>query len=296
MPETVESFEMITLADFTVQNEDSVYELLDRVFHWQIKFSLELSPISGGITNSLLMVHNKSTNERVLIRLYGKSTDTIIERQRELVAHQMLFDLGLASKLYAKFNNGIVYGFIHGTPLNFIDLPKWSKPIATHLAVIHSKLDIDSFQSQLDVKTLSSIWPILNHWVNQIQNDQLKMELEWLERTIGGTSKLVACHSDLLAGNIIMSKDGDVSFIDYEYMMVGPRAFDIANHFMEWQGFDCESFRVPDPRSGTVRKWCEYYLEETGEVDQLDQLVKEVRLHYGLPGFFGGLGPDPIQY
>lgn len=271
--------------------DDSVYELLDRVFSWNDKSIIKLSPISGGITNSLLMSHNKLTNERVLIRLYGKSTDSIIDRKRELVAHEMLFDLNLASKLYAKFNNGIIYGFIQGSPLSFKDLPKWSKPIANHLYTIHSKLDISVFQSKLDDGALCQIWPILLNWVTLLNNSELLKELVWLQKKLSNTSKMVACHSDLLAGNIITSHNEEVSFIDYEYLMIAPRAFDIANHLMEWQGFECESFRIPQADSDTVKDWCKQYLSHSNDPndDDVSKLVQEVKLHYGLPGFFWGV-------
>lgn len=31
-----------------------------------------------------------------------------------------------------------------------------------------------------------------------------------------------------------------VNFIDYEYAIPSPAAFDIANHFAEWGGYDCD--------------------------------------------------------
>lgn len=281
---------MINLEDFNVAGDDSIFELLNRVFAWNDKNILKLDPVSGGITNSLFRCNNTTTNETVLIRLYGKSTDSIIDRKRELVAHEMLFDLDLASKLYAKFNNGIIYGFIQGSPLSFQDLPNWSGPIAKHLFTIHSKLDIAVFKSKLDNQTLCQIWPILDSWINQLNNIQLKQELIWLQDKLSNTSKTVACHSDLLAGNIITSKNGNVSFIDYEYLMIAPRAFDIANHLMEWQGFDCESFRIPHPTSETVKDWCKDYLSRSDDPnDDISKLIEEVKLHYGLPGFFWGI-------
>ncbi len=36
-----------------------------------------------------------------------------------------------------------------------------------------------------------------------------------------------------------------MSFIDYEYATPSPAAFDIANHFAEWAGFECDHGAVP---------------------------------------------------
>jgi len=55
----------------------------------------------------------------------------------------------------------------------------------------------------------------------------------------------VFCHNDLLSGNILRFKDEEyqatknrVQFIDFEYGCYNFRAFDLANHFCEYAGFD----------------------------------------------------------
>jgi len=92
----------------------------------------------------------------------------------------------------------------------------------------------------------------------------LDNELAWLSMKLGDTPGLdgrdyVFGHCDLLSGNVIVqdktssktanggseSEDGLVSFIDYEYATPSPAAFDIANHFAEWAGFDCDHGAVP---------------------------------------------------
>lgn len=277
---------MLQLADFRVDDDASVLALLEKVFGW--KEAVKVAPVSGGITNSLLMASNTRTNEKVLVRLYGKATGAIIDRDRELVAHEMLFHLDLASKLYAKFANGILYGFIQGSPLTYQDLPQWADPIAKHLFTIHSQLDTGAFRAKLAKDTLCEIWPILHSWVSQLDSEELQTELRWLEARLHNVSPPVACHSDLLAGNIITSENRSVSFIDYEYLMIAPRAFDIANHLMEWQGFVCERSRIPSADSEIVRNWCRSYLSLSSS-DNVDILVDEVAAHYGLPGFFWGV-------
>ena len=57
----------------------------------------------------------------------------------------------------------------------------------------------------------------------------------------------VLCHNDLLSGNILLSNDSallqesskeGVTLIDFEYAGFNPRAYDLANHFNEFAGFD----------------------------------------------------------
>lgn len=160
----------------------------------------------------------------------------------------------------------------------------------------------------------------------------LTKEILWLKNEIGANSLPVVSHNDLLSGNIIIPSSIDninskssfaqfslnpLSFIDYEYMMPAPRAFDIANHFMEWQGFDCNKSKIPqfnfnkeaqNYENSTVFNWCYYYLNSlhsknpnlnpyslTAEISSkvsskmVQDLVNEIALHYGMPGLYWGI-------
>lgn len=67
--------------------------------------------------------------------------------------------------------------------------------------------------------------------------------------------QLVFAHCDLLSGNVIVepktavangsSSMESVNFIDYEYATPSPAAFDLANHFAEWGGFECDFEVLP---------------------------------------------------
>ncbi|KAG5360156.1 putative ethanolamine kinase A [Yarrowia sp. B02] len=92
------------------------------------------------------------------------------------------------------------------------------------------------------------------------------------------------------------------SFIDYEYSIPTPRAFDLANHFMEWQGFDCvvELIPEPSPSNPVMRAWAAQYLEsiayfegkaEPTKVTEeaVDALITEIATWWGMPGFYWGI-------
>ncbi|PHJ17320.1 phosphotransferase enzyme family protein [Cystoisospora suis] len=59
-------------------------------------------------------------------------------------------------------------------------------------------------------------------------------------------SPIVLCHGDLLCGNIIKTDEGDICFIDFEYAGFMERGFDIANHFAEHAGIECDYTKCPD--------------------------------------------------
>lgn len=137
-------------------------------------------------------------------------------------------------------------------------------------------------------------------------------EFKWLKSTLNRVVKspVVTCHCDLLSGNIIIPEDkgfldtltekdslkpiseNPIQFIDYEYMLPAPRAFDIANHLAEWQGFECDRSAIPKPSidNPTLLRWCRGYLNNPGASDEeVKSLVNEVICYYGVPGFYWGI-------
>ena len=108
-----------------------------------------------------------------------------------------------------------------------------------------------------------------------------------------------------MSGNVIIQpRDNDsttleeteietVNFIDYEYATPSPAVFDIANHFAEWAGFDCDYNMLPtrSVRREFLREYVKSYdqhfkisgAEHEKVVDQLFQGVDRFR---GIPGFY----------
>ncbi|KAF2003359.1 ethanolamine kinase-like protein [Amniculicola lignicola CBS 123094] len=158
------------------------------------------------------------------------------------------------------------------------------------------------------------------------RRDTLQRELEWLTKLlgdtpgIGGENALVFAHCDLLSGNVIIeptdtestsasrrssqsegSEDEDlaktsatVSFIDYEYATPAPAAFDIANHFAEWGGFDCDFTVLPtrSVRRSFLREYLRSYSlhrHRTYQDSELDELFEQVDKFRGVPGFYWGI-------
>lgn len=156
---------------------------------------------------------------------------------------------------------------------------------------------IDSFNSHLDVE------------VNESNlKEVIQDEFVWLKSTLETiNSPIVSCHCDLLSGNVIVPEDFDfdkkltslpevdenpIKFIDYEYMLPGPRAFDIANHFAEWQGFDCDRSAIPEPTldNPILINFAKGYLNNSNaEKEEIETVVKEIIMFYGLPGFYWGI-------
>lgn len=89
-----------------------------------------------------------------------------------------------------------------------------------------------------------------------------------------------------------------VSFIDYEYATPSPAAFDIANHFAEWGGFDCDFNVLPtrSQRLGFISEYIQSYASHTGPSglkyspkEEIDTLFQQVDDYRGIPGFYWGI-------
>lgn len=103
----------------------------------------------------------------------------------------------------------------------------------------------------------------------------------------------------MLSANVIIHRDEasapTVSFIDYEYGTPSPVAFDIANHFAEWAGYDCDYAAVP--RRTQRQEFIREYIQTYSQLSRLDMdheaetraLMHEVDLFRGVPGFYWGI-------
>jgi len=145
------------------------------------------------------------------------------------------------------------------------------------------------------------------------RNALLQSELEKSTKTLGNATGLdngayILGHCDLLSGNvIIMPQSGnveEVNFIDYEYATPAPAAFDLANHFAEWGGFDCDFNVLPtrSQRSDFIQTYVKSYREHktstqkdenateaASSESEVGRLMGEVDAFRGIPGLYWGI-------
>ncbi|KAI9741581.1 MAG: hypothetical protein M1818_004387 [Claussenomyces sp. TS43310] len=170
-------------------------------------------------------------------------------------------------------------------------------------------------------KPAPNVWTVMQKWIyalpsgsqaERMRQADLQAELKRLVEELSnrpglGKSGLVFAHCDLLSGNVIVqprspaeaaSEIETVSFIDYEYATPSPAAFDIANHFAEWGGFDCDHSVLPTRTQR--RQFIEEYIKSfysyldgnnmpERQALEAKQLFDEVDVFRGLPGFYWGI-------
>ena len=164
----------------------------------------------------------------------------------------------------------------------------------------------------------------------QLQEEMRRTLKEFADLPGIGEGGLVLSHCDLLSGNVIIlpsarhtngvaaangvdathdieaAQNGEaaeeVAFIDYEYTTPSPAAFDLANHFAEFGGFECDYHALPT--KSTRRAFLSEYLssyfshrpEGTGLAPgqkafdaELDRLCATVDRFRGVPGLYWGV-------
>ncbi|MCJ1281639.1 hypothetical protein MMC26_000960 [Xylographa opegraphella] len=197
-----------------------------------------------------------------------------------------------------------------------------------------SKISLDSINAITPNKPTPNIWTVIQKWIFALpvrteveveRKSRLQQELERTVVELGsnpglGKDGIVVGHCDLLSGNvIILPSEADaketvrtVSFIDYEYTTPCPAAFDIANHFAEWGGFDCDYSVLPtrSTRRAFLQEYLlSYYqhldtanndpiskiettkssLDESDLNAEVDSLLAEVDRFRGIPGLYWGI-------
>ncbi|KAF1951491.1 kinase-like protein [Byssothecium circinans] len=204
-------------------------------------------------------------------------------------------------------------------------------PTPTQITPANKRASLVAMSELTPGKPIPNIWTIMQKWILALpisttaqmeRRDQLQRELEWLVTQlsetpgIGGSNPFVFSHCDLLSANVIIepapcsaaasrrssasdSSEEDettasVSFIDYEYATPAPASFDIANHFAEWGGFDCD-FTVLPTRHVRRAFLLEYlhsfsaHSNRTYKEAELDELFEQVDKFRGVPGFYWGI-------
>ncbi|CEL98118.1 unnamed protein product [Vitrella brassicaformis CCMP3155] len=236
--------------------------------------------VQGGITNTLLKVFKTNDPAKAcLARIFGPKTEEIIDREQERRCVDYLASHGIGKHIYVRLQNGQLEEWLEGRtfePPSEMMSPDIARKIAHRVAALHS-LPIPPFMMHTDGRkgdrngpvSGSTLWPQLWKWLQQCRDavsrvhagdadyaksakilifdlNAIEKEMHRIEaQTSSFRSPVVVGHNDLLCGNVFLFEDGSVDFIDFEYCAATERGFDIANHFNECVGFDCDWENYP---------------------------------------------------
>jgi len=264
----------------------------------------KVKELAGGITNQLFRVSHNDFH--VLVRIYGSNTEFFLDRDVELQTIEALSKIELAPALYGTFANGFVYGYFEGQTLDATTMStgRYSEGIAKKMAQWHSS-DIVIGSKEIYVwKKLEDFLALLpEQYTSEIKNEMLKQsgisrdklisEMATLKNILHDDSlRLGLCHNDLLSGNILYDDAKDIiQFIDYEYGSYNYNAYDIANHFVEWCGFELNYDQFPSKEQQLlfINKYLSALTKEEPSSEEVNKLYRDVNRMVLLTHLFWGV-------
>ena len=228
-----------------MQEHEERVGLISHLFNLPTNIPIKITKITSGITN-LLYKCEWLPNGCCLLRVYGKNTETFINRTDEIAVMSYLHsEFNWFPQVYATFSWGIVYGFVSGTSLHHgqLCLPEMAQQIAQFLGCWHRRVKITALQSSSPthpslIGGLEQLFQngkfCINHLMlkkivplayssssNATKFDQLVKHLLPISASSSSFHRLlqvlkeeierrdclvVFCHNDLLAGNIIWNE------------------------------------------------------------------------------------------
>jgi len=267
---------------------------------------IHVKEVSGGMTNVLYRASVPKTDTTkvnyVLIRIYGNKTDLIIDRKRELENVKRLYVAGYGPKIFGTFENGYVYEYYQGRSVSGEELKtcNWNAKLAAELARWHKHEIADKNPE---------VWNTIENWLSLVPESYQNPAKDAILSRLGGLKKIrqeleevkemasqlkspvVFSHNDLLGGNIIVNENnGEIKFIDFEYAAPNYQAFDIANHFNEWAGFEADYSRYPtkEQQYEFYRSYLKAFNEAEPTESELHNLYVQVNKFALVSHFFWG--------
>jgi ethanolamine kinase len=207
---------------------------------------LEITQLSGGITNKLFRV--KSEKGDVTVRIYGDKTELFIDRDFEVQALEEMSKIGVSSKLvsYMPEIGVTIVEFIGDSIVlnndHFLDKALYPKIVSPIRKIHNSGVTLKKiFNPIVEVGKMASILEKLNANYPEFDIKGTVKQLEKLYNVINiPETDFTACHNDLLADNFILIKEefkhkyeSPMYIIDWEYAGMAPKYYDIADMFQE---------------------------------------------------------------
>lgn len=225
----------------------------------------ETKRISGGITNELWKVSRRGGGSpTVAVRVFGAGTEVLLDREKELRVVEALDAESIGAGVLLTFANGRVERFLEGRTLDPPDLarPEVFEVLAPILKRLHgARVDDGSGGAPQLWAALRKMHSLAVDAAETLAKEGstkasvaaalglpgYATELEAVRAACDALgSPTVFAHNDLLSGNVLRDDaTGALNLIDFEYAGYSLRGYDIANHFNEWCGFECEWERYP---------------------------------------------------
>ena len=185
-------------------------------------------PLTGGITNHNFRVSMGGTD--YVVRVHGRDTDLLgIDRQAERLAGEAAAEIGIAPALVAAFDDCLVTRFVDSDAVGPAEAAEHLQQIASALLSFH--------RSSAVLPSRFWVPDLLEQYAALVRARHVKLPREYGHATAVAAEIAAAvplrrscpCHNDLLAGNIIRARGGELLIVDWEYAGMGHPCFDLGN-------------------------------------------------------------------
>jgi aminoglycoside phosphotransferase (APT) family kinase protein len=192
--------------------------------------------LGGGLTNRNLRVRLGGAD--YVLRLCAKETEVLgIDREAEVAAASAAHALGLAPEvvLFLTEEGCVVTRFVAGREATAAEVrsPALLARLAAGLRAVHAGPPLPV---AFDVPALSRAYAVETVARGGAVPAAHRAAQELADRIAGAFGSPVhpehapvPCHDDLLTANVLLTADGDLQLVDWEYAGMGDRFFDLGN-------------------------------------------------------------------
>lgn len=205
--------------------------IIKRIPQWKNAADLNISVLSGGITNRNYRV--ETGGEVFVLRISGEKTDLLgIDREQEYIANRAAAGIGIAPEVvhFIRPEGYLVTRFVEGEVLSKENLsqPEMIILVAKALRRIHALPAIEATFSPFRVVETYKDTARQHHVAFPADFDWM-LGIMWSieESLLKAPFSPRLCHNDLLTENFL--DDGDLRILDWEYAGMGDVFFDLAN-------------------------------------------------------------------
>lgn len=237
-----------------------------------------IKELSGGTSNKIYLL-----NDNIILRLYGKNSDTLVDHKNEKYITNELSKLNISPKIVCDFDGGRLEEFIKNSRLPTTNDLLTNKEILINvikkMRELHNvKLNLN--ENPILIKNICD-WTYEAKNINSLYTEIYELKDYILDKLKNiKTLGIVLCHNDLQKNNILVNNnDLSVNLIDFEYCGYNFIEFEIAN-------FLCELFMEYNEHTSKVDVFdltniselvCELY---TNNYDEMRILLNNLKIFF----------------
>ncbi|XP_038072269.1 ethanolamine kinase 1-like [Patiria miniata] len=146
--------------------EDGARKLLYLVRPEWNQEEINFKVFTSGISNKVVAgFRPEAKSDIVLIRIYGKNLDLLIDHETEIQTFAILHQssqAGCGAKLYARYNNGLCYEYLPGVILD----PKTVREERIYKLIIKEMIKMHSIKPQDGAVTSPCLFRLMDRWLS----------------------------------------------------------------------------------------------------------------------------------